>query len=123
MTIVTTYNFTFRSHPPLSRKPRLSIYTGDVLVTSPTVMLRTLKNGTAALGNHSLTTGHDFLGVYLHWLGVAANEACPLCDHARMDGDYLLQCTGLDEYPTDDIVSQYWEARHQMVKKPSTDVG
>ncbi|GFV45594.1 retrovirus-related Pol polyprotein from transposon 17.6, partial [Trichonephila clavipes] len=55
MTIVTTCNFTFRSHPPLSRKPRLSIYTGDVLVTSSTVMLRTLKNGTAALGNHSLT--------------------------------------------------------------------
>ncbi|GFU04562.1 hypothetical protein TNCV_1516081 [Trichonephila clavipes] len=55
ITIVTTCNFTFRSHPPLSRKPRLSIYTGDVLVTSSTVMLRTLKNGTAALGNHSFT--------------------------------------------------------------------
>ncbi|GFY34176.1 hypothetical protein TNCV_2504791 [Trichonephila clavipes] len=55
MTIVTTCNFTFRSHSPLSRKPRLSIYTGDVLVTSSTVMLRTLKNGTAALGNHSFT--------------------------------------------------------------------
>ncbi|GFU72885.1 hypothetical protein TNCV_4910141 [Trichonephila clavipes] len=54
MTTVTTCNFTFRSHPPLSRKPRLSIYTGDVLVTSSTVMLRTLKNGTAVLGNHSL---------------------------------------------------------------------
>ncbi|GFT17149.1 hypothetical protein TNCV_4738691 [Trichonephila clavipes] len=54
MTIVTTCNFTFRSHPPLSRKPRLSIYTGDVLATSSTVMLRTLKNGTVALGNHSL---------------------------------------------------------------------
>ncbi|GFS82841.1 hypothetical protein TNCV_288841 [Trichonephila clavipes] len=49
MRIVTTCNFTFRSHPPLSRKPRLSIYTGDVLVTSSTVMLRTLKNGTAAM--------------------------------------------------------------------------
>ncbi|GFW54206.1 hypothetical protein TNCV_4372801 [Trichonephila clavipes] len=24
-----------------------------------------------------LTTGRDFLGVYLHWLGVAANKACP----------------------------------------------
>ncbi|GFT42186.1 uncharacterized protein TNCV_1008611 [Trichonephila clavipes] len=35
-----------------------------------------------------LTTGHDFLGVYFHWLG-------------------LLQCTGLDEPLTDDIVSQY----------------
>ncbi|GFW68972.1 hypothetical protein TNCV_2918701 [Trichonephila clavipes] len=55
MTIVTTCCFTFRSHPPLSRKPRLSIYTGDVLVTSSTVMLRTLKSGTAAVGNHSLT--------------------------------------------------------------------
>ncbi|GFX46254.1 hypothetical protein TNCV_1371961 [Trichonephila clavipes] len=46
-----------------------------------------------------LTTGHDFLGVYLHWLGVAANEACPICGHVRMDGDHLLQCTGLDKYP------------------------
>ncbi|GFW68971.1 hypothetical protein TNCV_2918691 [Trichonephila clavipes] len=54
MTIVTTCNFTFRSHPPLSRKPRLPIYTGAVLVMSSTVMLRTLKNGNAALGNHSL---------------------------------------------------------------------
>ncbi|GFW87186.1 hypothetical protein TNCV_5125401 [Trichonephila clavipes] len=60
MTIVTTCNFTFRSHPPLSRKPRLSIYTGDVLVTSSTVMLRTLKNGTAALGNHSFTLACGF---------------------------------------------------------------
>ncbi|GFS81336.1 uncharacterized protein TNCV_1225211 [Trichonephila clavipes] len=25
-----------------------------------------------------LTTGHDFLGVYLHWLGPDADEACPL---------------------------------------------
>ncbi|GFU74904.1 uncharacterized protein TNCV_2442061, partial [Trichonephila clavipes] len=58
MTIVTTCNITFRSHPPLSRKPRLSIYTGDVLVTSSNVMLRTLKNGTAALGNHSLREGY-----------------------------------------------------------------
>ncbi|GFU76559.1 hypothetical protein TNCV_1940471 [Trichonephila clavipes] len=62
MTIVTTCNFTFRSHPPLSRKPRLSIYTGDVLVTSSTVMLRTLKNGTAAIGNHSLSEDLKSLG-------------------------------------------------------------
>ncbi|GFV05597.1 reverse transcriptase [Trichonephila clavipes] len=46
-----------------------------------------------------LTTRHDFLGVYLYWLGVAANEICPICGHARMDGNHLLQCTGLDEYP------------------------
>ncbi|GFT85164.1 reverse transcriptase [Trichonephila clavipes] len=70
-----------------------------------------------------LTTGHDFLGVYLHWLGVAANEVCPICGHARMDDDHLLQCTGLDEYLADDIVSRYWEVRRQMVKKLSTGVG
>ncbi|GFX60385.1 reverse transcriptase [Trichonephila clavipes] len=71
-----------------------------------------------------LTTGHDFLGVYLPplaWRG--CYEACPLCGHARMYGDYLLQCTELVEYPADDMVSRYWEARRQMVKKPSTDVG
>ncbi|GFX50522.1 reverse transcriptase [Trichonephila clavipes] len=38
-----------------------------------------------------LTTGLYFLGVYLQWLGLAAAEACPLCGHARMDGDHLLQ--------------------------------
>ncbi|GFV57729.1 reverse transcriptase [Trichonephila clavipes] len=54
-----------------------------------------------------LTTVHDFLGVYFHWLGVAANEACPICGHARMDGDDLLQCIGLDEYLADEIASRY----------------
>ncbi|GFT79958.1 reverse transcriptase [Trichonephila clavipes] len=69
-----------------------------------------------------LTTRHDLLGVYLHWLGLAADEACPLCGHARMHGDHLLHCIGLDEYPTDDVVSRYWEARRQMVKKPTMGV-
>ncbi|GFT95806.1 reverse transcriptase [Trichonephila clavipes] len=69
------------------------------------------------------TTGCDFMGVYLHWPGLAADEACPFCSHARMDGMHLLQSTGLDEYPTDDIVSRYWKARRQMVKKPSMDIG
>ncbi|GFV15124.1 reverse transcriptase [Trichonephila clavipes] len=76
-----------------------------------------------AVARFRLTTGHDFLGVYLHLLGAAANEVCPLCGHVRMDGDHLLQCTELDKYPIGDIVSQYWEARRQMVKKPSTGVG
>ncbi|GFW98887.1 reverse transcriptase [Trichonephila clavipes] len=43
-----------------------------------------------AVDRFRLTTGHEFLGVYLHWLGLAANEACPICGHARMDGDHLL---------------------------------
>ncbi|GFU27553.1 cuticle protein 10.9 [Trichonephila clavipes] len=55
--------------------------------------------------------------------GLAADGACPLCGHVRMDGDHLLQCTELDEYSADDIVSRYWEARCQMVKKASTGVG
>ncbi|GFW62511.1 DDE Tnp4 domain-containing protein [Trichonephila clavipes] len=59
MTIVTTCYIPFCSHPPLSRKPRLSIYTGDVLVTSSTVMLRTLKNGVPSLGNHSFTRYYE----------------------------------------------------------------
>ncbi|GFT75626.1 reverse transcriptase [Trichonephila clavipes] len=70
-----------------------------------------------------LTTGHGFLGVHLHWHGVAANEVCPLCGHARMDGDHLPQCTGLAEYSADDIVCRYWEDQGQMVKNPSTGVG
>ncbi|GFX99213.1 reverse transcriptase [Trichonephila clavipes] len=73
--------------------------------------------------NFATYPGHDLLGVNLHWLGVAANQACPLCGRAKMDGNHLLQFTGLYEYPADDIVSRYWEARLQMVKKPSTGVG
>ncbi|GFV55128.1 hypothetical protein TNCV_2623491 [Trichonephila clavipes] len=41
-------------------------------------------------------------------------NTCPICGHAKMYGDHLLQCIGLDEYPVDDIVSRYWEARCQM---------
>ncbi|GFY07805.1 hypothetical protein TNCV_4287411 [Trichonephila clavipes] len=37
-------------------------------------------------------------------LGLAADEACLLCDHAKMDSHHLLRCTGLDEYPTDDVI-------------------
>ncbi|GFS68035.1 reverse transcriptase [Trichonephila clavipes] len=60
-----------------------------------------------AVARFRLTTGHHFLRVYLHWLIVVANEACPLCGYARMDGDHMLQCTGLVEYPADDLVSRY----------------
>ncbi|GFW67052.1 hypothetical protein TNCV_4030721 [Trichonephila clavipes] len=64
-------------------------------------------NPKAPVTRFCLTTRDDFLGIYLHWLGLAANEACPLCGHARMGGDHLIQCTGLDEYLTDDIVCWY----------------
>ncbi|GFT77819.1 hypothetical protein TNCV_4387961 [Trichonephila clavipes] len=47
----------------------------------------------------------------LHWLGLGADEACPLYGHSRMAGEHLVQCNGLDEYPTDDIFSRYWEGR------------
>ncbi|GFX21132.1 transposable element Tcb1 transposase [Trichonephila clavipes] len=71
--------------------------------------------GAEAVARFLLTTRQDFLGVYLHWLRVAANKTCPLCGHARMDSDHLPKCTGLAEYPADDIISRYWEARCQMV--------
>ncbi|GFT32410.1 reverse transcriptase [Trichonephila clavipes] len=76
-----------------------------------------------AIARFRLSTEHDFLGVYLHWLGVASNEAYPLCGHARMDDNHLIQCTGRVEYPAYDITSRYWEAQRQMVKKTSTGVG
>ncbi|GFT68269.1 reverse transcriptase [Trichonephila clavipes] len=56
-----------------------------------------------------LTTGHDFLGVYLHCLDLAAEEAYLLCGHTRIDDDHLIQSTGL-EFPTNDVVSRFWEA-------------
>ncbi|GFX23812.1 reverse transcriptase [Trichonephila clavipes] len=72
-----------------------------------------------AVSRFCLTTEHDFLRVYLHWLGLDADEAYPLCGNASMDGDQLIQCTGLDKYMTDDVVNRDWEVRQQMVKKES----
>ncbi|GFV99863.1 hypothetical protein TNCV_5082231 [Trichonephila clavipes] len=43
--------------------------------------------------------------------------------HVRMDGDHLLQCTVLDEYPIYDFLSRYWNARSQIVKRPSMSIG
>ncbi|GFW33492.1 hypothetical protein TNCV_2210271 [Trichonephila clavipes] len=40
-----------------------------------------------------------------------------------MEGNHLLQNSGLDDYTADDIVSRYWEARCRMVKNPSTGIG
>ncbi|GFW57763.1 hypothetical protein TNCV_2926821 [Trichonephila clavipes] len=64
------------------------------------------SRGTEAIANFRLIFAHDFLGVYLHWLDLTADEVCPLCGHARKDGDHPLQCAGLDEYPIDDVVSR-----------------
>ncbi|GFT52953.1 reverse transcriptase [Trichonephila clavipes] len=83
---------------------------------------RHLERG-EAVACFRLTTGHELLGAYLHWLVLASNKACPLGGHARMNDDHLLQCSGLHEYAPDHIVSKYWEARRQMVKKPSTGFG
>ncbi|KMQ82368.1 reverse transcriptase [Lasius niger] len=76
-----------------------------------------------AVARFRLTTGHDFLGVHLHFLDLAADEACQLCGHARMDGDHLKQCTALALHPADDVVSRYWEARRQMAERPRMGVG
>ncbi|GFW25157.1 transposable element Tcb1 transposase [Trichonephila clavipes] len=35
-------------------------------------------------------TGHDFLEVYLDWLGLVADAAYSLCGNARVDADHLL---------------------------------
>ncbi|GFV90617.1 hypothetical protein TNCV_2223331 [Trichonephila clavipes] len=70
-----------------------------------------------------LTTGYDFWGVYLYWLGLAADEDFPLTVHARMDGDHLLQRTGLNECPIGDIGNWYWETQRQMIKNPNTGGG
>ncbi|GFT85983.1 hypothetical protein TNCV_3256231 [Trichonephila clavipes] len=34
-----------------------------------------------AVARFRLTTGHSFLEEYLHWLGLAVDEACQLCGH------------------------------------------
>ncbi|GFU13780.1 reverse transcriptase [Trichonephila clavipes] len=85
---------------------------------------RNLERGEAVARFH-FTTENDFLGVYLHCLGVAANVVCSFCGHARMGHapQFEKRCTGLVEYPADDIVIRNWEALRQMVKKPSTGVG
>ncbi|GFV86001.1 hypothetical protein TNCV_203811 [Trichonephila clavipes] len=59
----------------------------------------------------------------LHLLDLASDKACPLVGYTRMDGEHLLQCTGLNvEHSPDDVVSLYWEARSQMDKKPTTSI-
>ncbi|GFS77196.1 hypothetical protein TNCV_3757931 [Trichonephila clavipes] len=40
-----------------------------------------------AVARFCLAIGHVFLGVYHHWLVVAADEVCPLCGHDWMDVD------------------------------------
>ncbi|GFT79934.1 reverse transcriptase [Trichonephila clavipes] len=89
---------------PSSEPSRLNRNLGKPWETLPTVgpIPRYLKRADS-VACLCLTTGQDFLGVHLHWIGLAADEACPLCGHARMDSDHLLQCTGIDEYPTDDV--------------------
>ncbi|GFU75054.1 reverse transcriptase [Trichonephila clavipes] len=82
---------------------------------NPDLISKHLKKA-EAVARFCLTTEHDFLGVYLNCLGQAADEPCPLCGHARMDDDHLLQCTELDEYPTDDVARWHWETQRQLVK-------
>ncbi|GFS85927.1 reverse transcriptase [Trichonephila clavipes] len=74
-----------------------------------------------AVTRFHITTGQNFLENTS--IDLAVDEACPLCGYARMDGDHLSQCTGLDEYPTDDVVNLNWKARFQILKKPSTSFG
>ncbi|GFV91696.1 reverse transcriptase [Trichonephila clavipes] len=108
--------------PPVGRSQNEAheILHGKGLEVRLSLALRTIQL-VAAVARFRLTTGHDFIGVYLHWLGLTADEAYPLCVHVKMDGDHLLQCIGLDEYPIDDIGSRYCETRRQIVKKPDCD--
>ncbi|GFT90724.1 hypothetical protein TNCV_3010841 [Trichonephila clavipes] len=80
---------------------------------SYSVVLGESHNCPLSLNYRTLT----FWEYKLCWLGVAANKACPLYSHARMDGDHLLQCTKLNDYTIDGIVTRYWVGRRQMVKK------
>ncbi|GFX49012.1 reverse transcriptase [Trichonephila clavipes] len=59
-----------------------------------------------AVASFRLTNEQVFLGVYSHCLGLPAPRF-----RTRMDSNHLLQCIGLGEYPTDDVVSRYREAR------------
>ncbi|GFU80259.1 reverse transcriptase [Trichonephila clavipes] len=80
----------------------------EILVTVDPILRRQERAETVAC--FRLSIRRVILGAYLHWHGLATDEmACPLCGHARMDGDHLLQCTGFDEFLTDDVISRYWE--------------
>ncbi|GFV46942.1 uncharacterized protein TNCV_3033391 [Trichonephila clavipes] len=58
----------------ITQKRRVLESHGKLAIVGP--ITRHLER-TESIACFRLTTGHDFLGVYLHWLGVAANEACP----------------------------------------------
>ncbi|GFW49033.1 transposon Ty3-I Gag-Pol polyprotein [Trichonephila clavipes] len=55
------------------------------------------------IASFRIIIGHDFLGIYLHWHSLDADEACLL----GMDGEQQLQCMGLGEYLTFNVISQY----------------
>ncbi|GFW61336.1 hypothetical protein TNCV_4136541 [Trichonephila clavipes] len=54
-------------------------------------------------------------GVYLHWLDLAANKAHPLCVHARMDGDHLLNA--LDSMTTSSVGTERGSASNGQEAK------
>jgi len=75
-----------------------------------------------AVAHFRLTTGHDYLQAYLHQIGLAGDDICPLCNLGRMDGDHLSVCSALT-FPIEDTTGRYWEARRLMVEEPRTGVG
>ncbi|GFT80266.1 reverse transcriptase [Trichonephila clavipes] len=96
-------------HQPI-KLTKQSVFLDETLATVVRIPKHLVRAEAVAL--FRLTTGHDFLGVYLHWLGVAINEACLLSGHARIDGDHLLQCTGHRQSVLGGSASNGQEAKH-----------
>ncbi|GFW63579.1 hypothetical protein TNCV_402451 [Trichonephila clavipes] len=53
-----------------------------------------------AVARFHLVTVHDILEVYLQWLDLAVNKACPLCGHFRMDAMPVLCSNSFDSMNT-----------------------
>ncbi|GFU42961.1 uncharacterized protein TNCV_3141071 [Trichonephila clavipes] len=86
--IISTY---FDKYTTITQKSKILGKPWETLATVGPI-LRHLERD-EAVACFRLTIGLDFLRIYLHWLGLAVDEACPLCDHVKMDDDHLLQCT------------------------------
>ena len=65
--------------------------------------------------------GHDYLEAYLQRIGLTADEAFPLGQTGKLDGDNLQSCPGLANLPV--MTDHYREASLRMVEQPRTGVG
>ncbi|GFV47394.1 uncharacterized protein TNCV_4830501 [Trichonephila clavipes] len=77
--IISTYNDKCTA---VTQKDKSLGKSWEILATAGLIP-RHLERAEAVSSSH-LTTGDDFLGAFLHWLRLTADEASSLCGHVRI---------------------------------------